>query len=41
MQSFDHSLLTLYKDGIITKEEAIEHASNRKDLELAMQGFES
>jgi pilus retraction protein PilT len=41
MQSFDHSLLTLYKSGIITQEEALEHASNRKDLELAMQGFES
>ncbi|WP_141734669.1 type IV pilus twitching motility protein PilT [Oligoflexus tunisiensis] len=41
MQSFDHSLLTLYKSGIITQAEALEHASNRKDLELAMQGFES
>jgi twitching motility protein PilT len=41
MQSFDHSLLTLYKSGVITQEEALEHASNRKDLELALQGFES
>ena len=41
MQSFDHSLLTLFKAGTITRQEAIDHASNRKDLELVMQGFES
>ncbi len=41
MQSFDHSLLNLHKAGVITAEEALEHASNRKDLELSLQGFES
>ncbi len=41
MQSFDKSLLDLFQAGTITREEAIEHATNRKDLELAMQGFES
>ena len=41
MQSFDQSLLGLYNQGIITAEEAIRHASKKKDLELAMQGFES
>ncbi len=41
MQSFDHSLLTLHNSGVITAAEALEHASNRKDLELALQGFES
>jgi len=41
MQSFDQSLLELYNAGIISGEEAISHASKKKDLELAMQGFES
>lgn len=41
MQSFDQSLLKLHKAGTITRSEALEHASNRKDLELAMQGFET
>lgn len=40
MQSFDQSLLALYKAGIITAEVALSNASKRKDLELAMQGFE-
>lgn len=41
MQSFDQSLLNLCKTGVISTKEALEHASNRKDLELALQGFES
>lgn len=41
MQSFDHALLKLHKAGTITRAEALEHATNKKDLELAMQGFES
>jgi twitching motility protein PilT len=41
MQSFDQSLLNLHKLGVITAEEAIRNASKKKDLELAMQGFES
>lgn len=41
MQSFDQSLLGLYNQGIITAEEALRNASKKKDLELAMQGFES
>lgn len=41
MQSFDQSLLGLYKQQIITADEAIRNASKKKDLELAMEGFES
>ncbi len=41
MQSFDQSLLKLFKSGVIARAEALDHASNRKDLELAMQGFET
>lgn len=41
MQSFDQSLLALYNAGIITAEVALNNASKRKDLELAMQGFQS
>ncbi len=40
MQSFDQSLLTLYKNGTISAEEALLHASKRKDMELALNGFE-
>lgn len=41
MQSFDQSLLALYNNGVISAAEALNNASKRKDLELAMQGFES
>jgi len=41
MQSFDQSLLDLYNQGIISAAEALHNASKKKDLELAMQGFES
>ncbi len=41
MQSFDQSLLDLYNNGIISAEEALLNASKKKDLQLAMQGFES
>lgn len=40
-QSFDQSLLDLYNDGIISKEEAKENASSPADLELKMSGLSS
>lgn len=40
-QSFDQSLLDLYNEGIIAKEEAIENASSPGDLELKMKGLSS
>ncbi|SMF30165.1 type IV pilus twitching motility protein PilT [Pseudobacteriovorax antillogorgiicola] len=39
MQSFDQSLLFFVKKGIITEQTAIQHATNKKDLELALRGF--
>ena len=39
MQSFDQSLMALFKAGIISQEEALANASNRKDLVLAMNGI--
>ena len=39
MQDFSRSLLDLVKKGLITEKTALRFASNRKDLELAMQGF--
>ena len=40
-QSFDQSLLDLYNDGVISKEEAKENASSPADLELKMSGLSS
>lgn len=39
MQSFDQSLMALCKSGIITEAEALENASNRKDLKLQLSGI--
>ncbi len=39
MQSFNQSLLHLVKKGIISEQTAMEHANDRKDLELALKGF--
>jgi twitching motility protein PilT len=36
MRTFDQSLLTLFREGKIGLEEALEHASNPHDLKLAM-----
>jgi twitching motility protein PilT len=37
MQTFDHALVKLVKDGTITVEDALEAATNRHDFELALQ----
>lgn len=39
MQSFDQSLMDLYKQGRITKEEAIANCSNPRDFQLRLQGI--
>ncbi|NUO18412.1 PilT/PilU family type 4a pilus ATPase [bacterium] len=41
MQSFDQSILSLYKQGIISFETAIENANNPNDLEMAVRGIKS
>ncbi len=41
MQTFDQSLLGLYKKGIITYEEAQLHASNADDFALKVKGIQS
>ena len=38
-QSFDQHLLDLYRQGIITKEVAIENATSRNDIELKLKGI--
>ena len=40
MQSFDQSLLFLVRKGVITEHTALKYATNRKDLELALRGFD-
>lgn len=37
MQTFDQHLLELYKDGVITKSEALDKASKRSDLDLMIK----
>ncbi len=39
-QSYDQSLLSLYKRGIITKSTALRHATNPSDLNLQMHGIQ-
>lgn len=39
MQNFNQSLLDLVRKGLITERTALKHATNRKDLEMALQGF--
>ncbi len=41
MQTFDQALLDLYKDGRITKEEALINATNRSDLNMQLDEFNS
>ncbi|WP_420427527.1 PilT/PilU family type 4a pilus ATPase [Algiphilus sp.] len=36
MQSFDHALATLYREGQITEKEALEHADSRANLEAKL-----
>jgi twitching motility protein PilT len=40
-QSFDQSILDLYNDGIISKEQAMENATSASDLELKISGLSS
>lgn len=40
-QSFDQSILDLYNDGIISKEQAMENATSASDLELKINGLSS
>ena len=40
-QSFDQSLIELYNDGIISKENALSNATSASDLELKMSGLGS
>ncbi|MBI3008856.1 MAG: type IV pilus twitching motility protein PilT [Candidatus Omnitrophica bacterium] len=39
MQTFNQSLLKLYKEGIVSQEEAMENADNPEELELTMKGI--
>jgi twitching motility protein PilT len=39
MQTFDQSLLNLFRDGTITYEEALAHCSNPSDFELQARGI--
>jgi Tfp pilus assembly ATPase PilU len=39
MQSFDQSLLTLYRDGVIAYETAKESASSPDDFDLKVRGI--
>jgi twitching motility protein PilT len=40
-QSFDQSILDLYNDGVISKEQAMENATSASDLELKISGLSS
>ncbi|WP_314987519.1 PilT/PilU family type 4a pilus ATPase [uncultured Campylobacter sp.] len=40
MQTFDQHLLDLYRDGIITREEALDKASKRNDLDLQIKNVD-
>jgi len=40
-QSFDQSILDLYNDGIISKEQAMKNATSASDLELKISGLSS
>ena len=41
MQTFDQSLLHLYKSGLITYEEALRRATNPDDFVLKVKGIQS
>jgi twitching motility protein PilT len=41
MQTFDQSLMALFKGGLITREEALANASNPADFELKLRGISS
>ncbi len=41
MQTFDQSIMELYEKGLISKEDALNYATNPADLELKMKGISS
>jgi len=41
MQTFDQSLYSLYKSGLITLEEALKRATNPNEFKLKIQGIQS
>ena len=41
MQTFDQSLYLLYKNGLITLEEALRRATNADEFKLKIQGIQS
>jgi twitching motility protein PilT len=41
MQTFDQSLMLLYKEGLISLDEALRQASNPDDLALRVRGISS
>jgi twitching motility protein PilT len=41
MQTFDQSLFSLYKSGLITYEEALRRATNPDDFVLKVKGIQS
>jgi twitching motility protein PilT len=41
MQTFDQSLYTLYKSGLITLEEALKRSTNPNEFKLRIQGIQS
>lgn len=40
MQTFDQHLLDLYRDGVVTREEALDKASKRNDLDLQIKNVD-
>jgi twitching motility protein PilT len=40
MQTFNQSLVKLYRDGLVSEKDALEAATNPDDLKLAMRGIE-
>ena len=38
MQTFDQSLMKLFRDGIITRDEAVANCSNQHDFTMRLQG---
>jgi twitching motility protein PilT len=41
MQTFDQSILSFYREGIVSYEDALQYASNPNDFELSCQGIVS
>jgi twitching motility protein PilT len=41
MQTFDQSLFQLYKQGLVTLEEALRNATNKDEFKLRLQGIQS